>query len=188
MKSEASFPKIERTVPQIKNETAEYAALSEKEISALGTGVYQRFRDLKRLINACGRGIKLASKRADEGFNEAERIEDFFEEYVKNPAEVEEALMDALDDARNISNAMERKTPVLESVLFDLVHEADKLSEKMPFLHEMWKKDNVAQYRDLGFDVETPEKELAKKLEQLIAEEKKAVQRDTAEREQEITG
>lgn len=187
MKNEVNFPEIEKTVPWVKNETAEYAALSEKEIAALGTGVYKRFRDLKRLINACGRGIKLASERVEKGYDDAGNIEEFFVEHVKNQLEVEEATADALEEAKKIEISMSRKSPVLDSILDDLARETDKLSEKMPILDEMWRKDNVRQYRDLGFDVETPEKELAKTLEQLIAK-KKMTQKNVAATEQKMTG
>jgi len=190
MKKEAFFSKIDthsETAPLVKNETAEYAKLSEKEIAALGTGVYKRFRDLKRLINACGRGIKLAGERAEEGYDEAGNVEEFFVEHVKNQPEVDEATADALEEAKKIEITMSRKSLVLDSILDDLAREVDELSEKMPFLNEMLKKDENKQYRELGFDVETPEKELAKTMEQLIAE-KKMAQRSATVTEQKMAG
>jgi hypothetical protein len=190
MKNEAIFSKIDsqpNTVPQVKNETAEYAGLSEKEIAALGTGVYKRYCDLERLINACARGIKLAGERVEEGYNEAGNVEEFFVEHVTNPSEVDEAVTEAIEEAQKIEKAMNRKSPVLDSILEDLTREADEMSEKMPFLNEMWNKNDIIKYRDLGFDVETPEKELAKNLEQLIAE-KQMAQRSALSTGKKMTG
>lgn len=143
------------------------------EIYALRTGEYKQYRDIMRLAKACERGLKMAEEKRkkieDEGYAEMIKVEDFFKEYVKNADEVDTAVNDEFQQTEMKAGKMLEKKSVLGRIYEDLIEEADSLKEKLPAVERLWEHDDPKKFQADGYDVDTPESELAKKLGQLIS-------------------
>lgn len=150
------------------------------EIYALRTGEYKQYRDIMRLVESCKRSLKkseLHRKNIEkEGDEEAVKVDNFFQEYVKNADEIKTAVNDEILQTKMKTSKIHERELILASILDDLTKEAEEIQEKFPAVERLWQQDDPIKLQADGYDVHTPVEELNKKILQLISDKENSME------------
>ena len=151
-----------------KETSTQYEGLNTNEILALTNGEFQKVLGLKRMKEACERGLSEIDRRVDLNTEEAANFSKIIEGQVRERSEG--GLRDANFEITQEQNAaLNKKYEVLAKVRDNLAGQMAELTTSNPELDKMLSRQK--DYKMRGIDLEVPEGILSSELSSLIKKE-----------------